>query len=170
MKFTLVLAILSSSIGAVSAADICRPTGTDCFGGAVCCLGIQEGVCCNLGAASTRIRMVVPANSRSQGYTGSGCTGTVSTNQNTAARTVCFTYGSSRLSGKWLTGLSSRVRRDAEVEECAEPNAVIQERDGVMMRIDLRDGMTVEDALVSRDVEAVEAVPYVGDYVTVNDD
>lgn len=62
MKSSFVLAILSTNLGAVFAADICRPTGTDCFGAAVCCLGIQEGVCCNLGAASTRIRMVVPAN------------------------------------------------------------------------------------------------------------
>lgn len=69
-----------------------------------------------------------------------------------------------------MTGLSSRVRRDPEVEECAEPNAVLQERDGVMMRIDLRDGTTIEDALVSRDLGTIEAAPYVGDYVTVSDD
>jgi hypothetical protein len=62
MKFLTILAALSTTIGTTLAADICRPTGTDCFGSAVCCLGIQEGSCCNLGAASTRIRMVVPAN------------------------------------------------------------------------------------------------------------
>ncbi|OAL42904.1 hypothetical protein IQ07DRAFT_593539 [Pyrenochaeta sp. DS3sAY3a] len=169
MQITAFVAILSAISGAL-AADICRPTGSDCFGTASCCLGIQEGVCCNLGTATTRIRMVVPANSRSQGWTGSGCTGSVATNQNTAARTVCFTYSSSRLSGKWLTGLSSRVRRDPEVEECQEPNAVLQMRDGVMMKIDLRDGMSVEDALVARDVGTVEATPYVGDYVAVDED
>ncbi|KAF2676452.1 hypothetical protein K458DRAFT_410410 [Lentithecium fluviatile CBS 122367] len=172
MKFTLILAALSATFGAIQAADICRPTGSDCFGAASCCLGIQEGRCCNLGTATTRIRMVVPANSRSQGWTGSGCTGSAATNQNQNARTVCFTYSSSRLSGKWLTGLSSRVRRDPtpEAEACAEPNAVLQVRDGVTTRIDLRDGMTVEDALEKRDGVAVEAVPYVGEYEVVNED
>ncbi|KAF2195880.1 hypothetical protein K469DRAFT_682116 [Zopfia rhizophila CBS 207.26] len=170
MQLFTILTILSASFGATLAADICRPTGSDCFGTAVCCLGIQEGNCCNLGAATNRIRMVVPANSRSQGWTGSGCTGSVATNQNTAARTVCFTYSSNRLSGKWLTGLSSRVRRDPKVEECAEPNAVLQVRDGVTRRIDLSEGVSVEDALAARDAGVMEAVPYVGEYETVNED
>jgi hypothetical protein len=43
-------------------------------------------------------------------------------------------------------------------------------RDGVMVKIDLRDGMSVEDALVARDVGTVEATPYVGDYVAVDED
>jgi hypothetical protein len=61
---------------------------------------------------------------------------------------VCFTYSSNRSSGKWITGLqSSRVRRDPEAEACAEPNAVLRVRDGVTTRVDLRDGMTVEEAL-----------------------
>jgi hypothetical protein len=62
MQFLTILAALSASFGTALAADICRPTGSDCFGSAVCCLNIQENNCCNLGAASTRIRMKVPAN------------------------------------------------------------------------------------------------------------
>lgn len=83
---------------------------------------------------------------------------------------MCFTYSSNRLAGKWLTGLSSRVRRDPAVEECAQPNAVLQVRDGVTRRIDLSENMTVEDALTARDEGIVEAVPYVGEYETVKDD
>ena len=69
-----------------------------------------------------------------------------------------------------MTGLSSRGHRYAEVGECAEPNAVLQVRDGVTRRIDLSEGMSVEDALAARDVGVVEEVPYVGEYETVNDD
>ena len=56
------------------------------------------------------------------------------------------------------------------VEECAEPNVVFQVRDGVTRRIDLSEGMSVEDALAARDVGVVEMAPYVGEYETVNDD
>ena len=69
-----------------------------------------------------------------------------------------------------MTGLSSRARCDAEVEECAEPNVVFQVRDGVTRRIDLSEGMSVEDALAARDVGVVVAAPYVGEYETVNED
>ncbi|KAH7067007.1 hypothetical protein BKA63DRAFT_523564 [Paraphoma chrysanthemicola] len=169
MKFFAIVTALSATIGTTLAADICRPTGSDCFGSAVCCLGIQENNCCNLGAASTRIRMVVPANSRSQGWTGSGCTGSVATNTNPQARTVCFTYSSNRLSGRWLTGLSSRIKREPETEACAEPNAVLRVRDGVTTKIDLRDGLTVEDALEARDGNVIEAVAYDGEYVSVDE-
>jgi hypothetical protein len=62
MKLSIILATLSATFGAVQAADVCRPTGSDCFGNAVCCNDIQEGKCCNLGAATTRIKMKVPAN------------------------------------------------------------------------------------------------------------
>jgi hypothetical protein len=93
----------------------------------------------------------------------------VATNTNPQARTVCFTYSSSRLSGKWLTGLSSRVKREPETEACAEPNAVLKVRDGVTTKIDLRDGMKVEDALEARDGVVVEAVAYNSEYVTAND-
>jgi hypothetical protein len=89
------------------------------------------------------------------------------------ARTVCFTYSSSRSSGKWLTGAQvSRVRRgpEPEAEACAEPNAVLRVRDGVTTRVDLRDGMTVEDALLARDGVVVEAVPFEGEYETAMDD
>ena len=69
-----------------------------------------------------------------------------------------------------MTGLSSRVRLNAGVQECAEPNAVFQVRGGVTRRIDLSEGMSVEDALAARDVGVVEEVPYVGEYETVNGD
>ncbi|KAH8728097.1 hypothetical protein GQ44DRAFT_785569 [Phaeosphaeriaceae sp. PMI808] len=164
MKFFAILAVFTS---VAFAADICRPLGNDCFGSASCCNGIQENRCCNFGTTTTRIRMQVPANSRSQGWTGNSCTGSVATNVNNAARNVCFTYGSSRQSGRWLTGTSAlRIKRDPEVEECAEPNVVLRVRDGVTTRIELRDGMTVEDALQARDGDVVEATPFVGEFVT----
>lgn len=69
-----------------------------------------------------------------------------------------------------MTGLSSQDHRNAEVGECAEPNAVLQVRDGVTRRIDLSGGMSVEDALAARDAGVLEAIPYVGEYEAVNDD
>lgn len=46
---------------------------------------------------------------------------------------------------------------------------MLKVRDGVTTKIDLRDGMTVEDALEARDGVVVEAVAYNSEYVTAND-
>jgi hypothetical protein len=98
----------------------------------------------------------------------------VGTIQNPNARTVCVSYGSGRQSGKWLTGLASRIKRDEEVDGCAEPNAVLRVRDGVTTRVDLRDGVTAEDALAARDEDAVDAgdfgtASHVEEYVTADE-
>jgi hypothetical protein len=44
---------------------------------------------------------------------------------------------------------------------------VLRVRDGVTTKVELRDGMSVEDALEARDGDVVEAVAYEGEYVTV---
>jgi hypothetical protein len=64
-------------------------------------------------------------------------------------------------------GLSSRVKRDPGVEACAEPNVVLRVRDGITTRIELRDGMTIEDALEKRDGEVIEASVYETEDVVV---
>jgi hypothetical protein len=69
-------------------------------------------------------------------------------------------------SGRWLAGLSSRVKREAGVEACAEPDVVLRVRDGVTMKIELRNGTTVEDALAARDAD-LDAVLYDGGFAGV---
>ncbi|KAF2828244.1 hypothetical protein CC86DRAFT_239851, partial [Ophiobolus disseminans] len=101
-----ILATLSAAIGTTFAADVCRPLTSSCGGNAVCCAGIQENNCCNLGASTTSVRFTIPNNSRAQAFTGSGCSGSVQTTQNPNARTVCLPYGSGRQSARWLQGLS----------------------------------------------------------------
>jgi hypothetical protein len=86
------------------------------------------------------------------------------TTSNPNARTVCLTYSSNRQSGRWLTGLASRVKRDADVQACAEPNVVLKVRDGVTMKIELRDGMTVEEALEMDGGEIVDDFDFEGEY------
>jgi hypothetical protein len=184
MQFLTILAALTS---AAFAADVCRPTGTDCFGNAACCTGIQENNCCNLGGSSTRIRFKLPNNrsvfspvpsfpllrvsrtnlrhySRAQGFSNSGCSAGGVTTPNPNARTVCLTYSGNRQSGRWLTGLASRVKREPEVEACAEPNVVLKVRDGVTRRIELSDGMTIEEALETEGGEIVDAMGIQGEY------
>lgn len=79
-----------------------------------------------------------------------------------------MTYGSNRLSGRWLTGLSSRIKRDAEVEACAEPNVVLRVRDGVTTKIELKDGMSVEEALEEAlEVDGEEVVDGAMEYESV---
>jgi hypothetical protein len=63
-----------------------------------------------------------------------------------------------------LTGLSSRIKRDAEVEACAEPNVVFRVRDGVTTKIELKDGMSVEEAL---EVDGGEVVDGAMEYESV---
>lgn len=171
MQFLTILAALTS---AAFAADICRATTNDCSGTVVCCSDIQENRCCNL-ASTSRILWKLPANrrvhlvtplifpqltnyrSRAQGFSNNGCSaGTVTTQNPNAARSICVTYGSNRLSGRWLTGLSSRIKREAEVEACAEPNVVLRVRDGVTTKVELKDGLTVEEALTMDGDEVVD--------------
>jgi hypothetical protein len=54
-------------------------------------------------------------------------------------------------------GLSaSRIKRDVGIEACAAPNGVLRVRDGLMTKVELRDGLTVEEALESGEGEVVE--------------
>jgi hypothetical protein len=102
--------------------------------------------------------------SRAQGFSNSGCSAGGVTTSNPNARTVCLTYSGNRQSGRWLTGLASRVKREPEVEACAEPNVVLKVRDGVTRRIELSDGMTVEEALETEGGEIVDAMGIQGEY------
>lgn len=107
-----------------------------------------------------------PSSSRAVAYSGTGCTGGSITNNNPTARTVCFPFSSNRQSGKWLVGQASRVKRDPEVEACAEPNVVLKVRDGVTKKIVLRDGQTVDEALESDEFDG-EVVETVSDFEDV---
>lgn len=57
------LVILAMTIGLASAADVCKSSSNSgCSGNRVCCVGIQQGGCCNLSGNRNTVRYTLPAN------------------------------------------------------------------------------------------------------------
>ncbi|KAF2463411.1 uncharacterized protein BDR25DRAFT_397132 [Lindgomyces ingoldianus] len=140
------LTFLALITGFASAADICRTTGSSCSGTKVCCNGIQEGNCCNLGTARSELLWSLPADSRFQVWSGTDCnkgnSGTFKNPNKVTNKCIGFSYPVP--SAKWLKG--GGTKRDVN-EPCVEPNVAIYEVDGAehVAKIPAGSGVLVEE-------------------------
>ncbi|RAL13852.1 uncharacterized protein BO97DRAFT_413069 [Aspergillus homomorphus CBS 101889] len=152
MKFLILVTVLLAPL--VSAADICRTSRDNCEGTRVCCNGIHEGQCCNLGATVRHIRYTLPADSRGRSWTGNSCQGEVRTFPNRHAGTSCHRPANpGGRSGKWLRGLGSADEEEGDVvveahHSCAEPNTLYYEgEDGLEESAALPGHLSADEVL-----------------------
>ncbi|KAH7116760.1 hypothetical protein B0J11DRAFT_100418 [Dendryphion nanum] len=137
MKF---FAVLALAVGLVSAADICRSTGSGCSGNRICCAGIQENNCCNLGAAKSSLIWTLPANSRGQAFTGNSCSGDSAVFKNPNQVTNrCVNFNFNARFARWLVG--GGTKRDVDENEvCTEINTAYYQLDGTEHKVQIPEG------------------------------